>query len=62
MEFRILGPLEIVDAGEMPALGSAQQQAVLALLVLHAPRPVSPRRRSTLDLASLARSRPLAYG
>jgi DNA-binding SARP family transcriptional activator len=33
--------LQVVDAGEVVALGSAQQRAVLALLILHAPEPVS---------------------
>jgi class 3 adenylate cyclase/DNA-binding winged helix-turn-helix (wHTH) protein/tetratricopeptide (TPR) repeat protein len=41
LEFRVLGPLQVVDAGEVVALGSAQQRAVLALLILHAPEPVS---------------------
>ena len=35
MEFRILGPLEVVQDGEPFALGPAQQRALLALLVLH---------------------------
>jgi predicted ATPase/DNA-binding SARP family transcriptional activator len=41
VEFRVLGPLQVVDAGQVVALGSAQQRAVLALLILHAPEPVS---------------------
>jgi class 3 adenylate cyclase/DNA-binding SARP family transcriptional activator len=41
VEFRVLGPLQVVDAGGVVALGSAQQRAVLALLILHAPEPVS---------------------
>jgi predicted ATPase/DNA-binding SARP family transcriptional activator len=41
VEFRILGPLEVVGGGEPLALGSAQQRAVLALLLIRAPEPVS---------------------
>jgi predicted ATPase/class 3 adenylate cyclase/DNA-binding winged helix-turn-helix (wHTH) protein len=45
VEFRILGPLEVVGpAGEALALGSAQQRAVLALLLIGAPEPVSRDR------------------
>lgn len=44
MEFRVLGPLEIVASGESLALGGAKQRAVIALLVLHAPEPVAPDR------------------
>jgi DNA-binding SARP family transcriptional activator len=44
VEFRILGPFGAVAAGETLALGSAQQQAVLALLVVAAPEPVSRDR------------------
>lgn len=36
MEFRILGPLEVVDDdGAVLALGSARERALLALLILH---------------------------
>jgi DNA-binding SARP family transcriptional activator len=35
VEFRILGPLEVVRDGEPVALGAAQQRALLAVLVLH---------------------------
>ena len=35
MEFRILGPLEVVREGESFALGAAQQRALLAVLLLH---------------------------
>jgi DNA-binding SARP family transcriptional activator len=41
VEFRVLGPLEVVHAGELVGVGSAQQREVLALLVLRAPEPVS---------------------
>ena len=44
VEFRILGPLEVVRGEERLELGTARQQAVLAVLVLHAPRPVSIER------------------
>ena len=39
-----MGPLEVVAAGEAVALGSAQQRAVLALLLVSAPEPVSRDR------------------
>ena len=41
MEFRTLGPLEVVAGGEALALGGAQQRAVLALLLACAPEAVS---------------------
>ena len=41
MEFGILGPLEAVHAGQALALGSAQQRAVLAILLARAPEPVA---------------------
>ena len=41
MEFRTLGPLEVVAGGEALALGGAQQRAVLALLLARAPEAVS---------------------
>ena len=41
MEFRILGPLEIVESGETLALGGAQQRAVIALVVARAPEWVA---------------------
>jgi DNA-binding SARP family transcriptional activator len=43
-EFRILGPLEVVDETGVKPLGGVKQRAVLALLVLEAPRPVSTDR------------------
>ena len=36
MEFRILGPLEVLDDGRAVALGGSRQRALLALLLLHA--------------------------
>ena len=44
LEFRILGALEAVAGREELSLGSAQQRAVLALLLVHAPEPVSRDR------------------
>ncbi len=41
MEFRILGPLEVVRAGESVVLGATQQRALLAVLVLHRGETVS---------------------
>src|SRR5687768_10256777 len=44
MDFRILGPLEVVD-GERPlALGGHKQRSLLAMLVLHAGEVVSTDR------------------
>ena len=39
-EFRILGPLEVVEDGRPVALGGPRQRAVLAYLLLRAGRPV----------------------
>ena len=36
MEFRILGPLEVIEDGQSVDLGSPQQRALLALLLIHA--------------------------
>src|SRR3954462_7343503 len=36
MEFRILGPLEVLDEGRVVVLGGSKQRALLALLLLHA--------------------------
>jgi len=35
VEFRVLGPLEVVQDGEPLSLGAAQQRALLAVLLLH---------------------------
>src|SRR5688500_13133729 len=35
MEFRILGPLEVLDEGRSLALGGTKPRALLALLLLH---------------------------
>ena len=44
MEFRILGPLEVVRDDESVVLGAAQQRALLAVLVLHRGEAVSTDR------------------
>ena len=44
VEFRILGPLEVVEDGRTLRLGSRKQRALLALLVLHADKVVSRDR------------------
>lgn len=44
MEFRVLGPLEVVGADGVVPLGSAQQRLVLALLLVHGSHPVSVDR------------------
>ena len=38
MEFRLLGPLEVVEDDRPLALGGAKQRALLAMLLLHANR------------------------
>jgi DNA-binding SARP family transcriptional activator len=44
LEFRILGPLEVLDGGTPVPLGGRNQRAVLTLLVLRANEPVSSER------------------
>ena len=44
MEFRILGPLEILDEGRAITLGGRRQRALLALLLLHANETLSTDR------------------
>jgi DNA-binding SARP family transcriptional activator/tetratricopeptide (TPR) repeat protein len=44
VDFRILGPLEVVEDGHALALGGQKQRALLALLVLEANRLVSRER------------------
>ena len=44
MEYRILGPLELVDGGEPVPLGRVKERLVLAVLLLHANEVVSRER------------------
>jgi DNA-binding SARP family transcriptional activator len=44
MEFRILGPLEVLEEGRPVALGGAKQRALLAVLLLYANEVVSRDR------------------
>ena len=44
MEFRILGPLEVVHHRRLVPLRGAKQRAVVGLLALNSSRPVSPDR------------------
>jgi DNA-binding SARP family transcriptional activator/streptogramin lyase len=44
VEFRILGPLEVVEDGEPVALGTLKERLVLGVLLLHANEFVSPER------------------
>ena len=41
MEFRILGPLEVISDGQALELGGAKQRALLAVLLLNANEVVS---------------------
>jgi YVTN family beta-propeller protein len=44
MEFRVLGPLEVVDGGHPLALGRPQQRALLSLLLVHRGEALSSER------------------
>src|SRR4051794_2931913 len=44
MQFRILGPLELIDEGRSLPLGGVSQRALLAILLLHANEVVSNDR------------------
>src|SRR2546425_11767008 len=44
MEFRILGPLEVVDEGRSLPLGGLRQRALLAILLLHRNEGVATER------------------
>jgi predicted ATPase/class 3 adenylate cyclase/DNA-binding winged helix-turn-helix (wHTH) protein len=44
MDFRILGPLEVLDEGRPVALGGSKQRALLAVLLLHANETLSADR------------------
>src|SRR3954467_10812161 len=44
VDFRVLGPVEVVEHGRSLALGGAKQRALLAILLLHANEVVSSER------------------
>ena len=44
VEFRVLGPLEVIDEGREVALGGPRQRALLAVLLLHANETLSADR------------------
>jgi DNA-binding SARP family transcriptional activator len=44
IEFRILGPLEVLDEGRPVALGGSKPRALLAVLLLHANEPLTTDR------------------
>src|SRR5215204_2421849 len=44
MDFRILGPLDVLHGGEPVALGGSRQRALLALLLVHAGEAVGSDR------------------
>ena len=44
MEFRVLGPLEVVDGGRLLDLGRPRQRALLACLLVHANEVVTTER------------------
>jgi len=44
VEFRVLGPIEVIDDGRRLAVASGRQLAILAVLVMHANRAVSAER------------------
>src|SRR6202171_920304 len=44
MEFRVLGPLEVTEGGQVVPVNGTKQRALLALLLLHAGRVVSSDR------------------
>jgi DNA-binding SARP family transcriptional activator len=44
VEFRVLGPLEVLSEGERLPLGGGKQRALLAVLLLHANEVVSSDR------------------
>jgi DNA-binding SARP family transcriptional activator len=47
LEFRVLGPLEVLKGGRPVPLGGRRQRALLALLLLHANEPLSADRLIT---------------
>ena len=44
MEFRVLGPLEVVDGDRAVELGGPRQRALLAYLLVHANEAVAAER------------------
>src|SRR5712691_1499575 len=58
MEFRILGPLEVVDEGRSLPLGGLRQRALLAILLLHRNEVVATERL----MAELCGEKPPATG
>jgi len=44
VEFRVLGPVEVLDSGERIDLGGPKQRAVLALFIANAGRPITTDR------------------
>src|SRR3954471_17197327 len=44
MDFRILGPLEVLDEGRVVALGGSRQRGLLSLLLVHANQTLSTDR------------------
>lgn len=44
LEFRVLGPVEVLRGGRPVAIGGRRQRALLALLLLDVDRPVAPDR------------------
>jgi hypothetical protein len=44
IEFRILGPLEVLEDGRAVALGGSKQRALLAVFLLHANEPLTTDR------------------
>jgi DNA-binding SARP family transcriptional activator len=48
MEFRLLGPLEVVEHDRSLALGAPKQRSFLALFLLHAKTSSRPNRSSSV--------------
>jgi DNA-binding SARP family transcriptional activator len=58
VEFRILGPLEVLDHGRPLALGGAKQRALLAVLLLQAGEVSADRLVDALVGRGSSRDRP----